>query len=171
MLRTFPNKGTEWTDAEEGNRVMEEPVRRDEASVSNDSEEDSPWRVEHSWWCWHDGVEGWMGEVEGSLSMAGHTTVSEFPCGWVPEPAVRVEYSLEELGNSVDSVIGRTLQGGGSSEPGIGSPEPWPASVHDRLDLVAAWWNSWVGGRSLGPGCRNEVGVEEALVKLRPQQT
>ena len=170
-MRTFPNKGAEWTDAEEGNRGMEEPVRRDEASVSNDSEEDSPWRVEHSWWCWHDGVEGWMGGVEGSLSMAGHTTVLEFPCGWVPEPAVRVEYSLEELGNSVDSVIGRTLQGGGSSEPGIGSPEPWPALVHDRLDLVAAWWNSWVGGRSLGPGCRNEVGVEEALVKLRRQQT
>ena len=80
-MRTFPNKGTEWMDAEEGNRVMEEPVRRDEALVSNDSEEDSPWRVEHSWWCWHDGVEGWMGEVEGSLSRAGHTMALECPCG------------------------------------------------------------------------------------------
>ena len=55
-------------------------MRRDEASVSNDSEVDSPWRVEHSWWYWHAGVEGWMGGVEGSLSMAGHTTVLEFPC-------------------------------------------------------------------------------------------
>lgn len=96
----------------------------DEASVSNDLEVDSPWRVEHSWWYWHDGVEGWMGEVEDSLLMAGHTTALVYPCGWVPEPAVRVEYSLEELGNSADSVIGRTLQGGGSSEPGIGSPKP-----------------------------------------------
>ena len=84
---------------------------------------------------------------------------------------MRVEYSLEELGNSVDSVIGRTLQGGGSSEPGIGSPEPWPASVHDRLDLVAAWWNSWVGGKSLGRGCRNEVEAEGDLVKQLQQQT
>ena len=84
---------------------------------------------------------------------------------------MRVEYSLEVRGNSVALVIGRTLQAGGSSGLGNGSPEPWPASEHDRLELVAAWWNSWVGGRSLGPGCRNEVGVEEALVKLRRQQT
>ena len=58
MLRTFPNEGTEWKAAEEGNHVMEEPVRRDEAWVSNDSEADNPWRVEHSWWYWHDEVEG-----------------------------------------------------------------------------------------------------------------
>ena len=84
---------------------------------------------------------------------------------------MKAEYSLEELGSSLVSVIGRTLQGGGSSELGNGSPEPWPALVHDRLELAAAWWNSWVGGRSLGPGCRNEVGAEGDLVKLRRQQT
>ena len=145
--RTFLNKGPEWKVAEEGNHVKEEPVRMDEASVWNDSEEDSPWRVEHSLWYWHDGVEAWMGEVEDSLSLAGYTTVLECPCGSVPEPAVRVEYSLEVRGNSVALVIGRTLQAGGSSGLGNGSPEPWPASEHDRLELVAAWWNSWVGGR------------------------
>ena len=139
--------------------------------MSNDSEEDSPWRVGHSWWYWHDAVEGWMGEVEDIPSMAGHTTALECPCGWVLEPAARVEYSLEEMGSSVDLVIGRTLQGGGSFEPGNGSPEPWPASVHDRLELAAAWWNSWVGGKSLGQGCRNEVEAEGDLVKLLRQQT
>ena len=30
MSTTFPSKGTEWKDAEEGNRVMEEPKWRDE---------------------------------------------------------------------------------------------------------------------------------------------
>ena len=30
MLTTLPSKGTEWKDAEEGNRVMEEPKWRDE---------------------------------------------------------------------------------------------------------------------------------------------
>ena len=171
-LRTFPNKETELKDAEEGNRVMEEPVRTDEVLVSNDLEASSPWRVEHSWWCWHDGAEEWMDEVEGSLSMAEHMRALGCPCGWVPEPAARVEYSLEELDcSSGDWVIGRTLQGGGSSEPGNGSPEPWPALVHDRLELGAAWWNSWVGGRSLGQGCRHEVEAEGDLVKLPRQQT
>ena len=112
-----------------------------------------------------------MGEVEDSLSMAAHMMALECPCGWVPEPALRVEYSLEEQGCSVVWAIGRTLQEGGSSEPEHGSPEPWPALVHDRLELVAAWWNSWVGDRSLGQGCTDEVGAEEALLKLRPRQT
>ena len=47
-MRTFPNEEPGWKGAEEGNRVMEEPVRRDEAWVSNDSEADIPWRVEHN---------------------------------------------------------------------------------------------------------------------------
>ena len=115
---TFPNKGAEWTDAEEGNRGMEEPVRRDEASVSNDSEVDSPWRAEHSLWYWHDGVEAWMGEVEDSLSLAGYKTVLECPCGWVPEQAVRAEYIPEKLGCRRALVVGRTLQGEDSSVPG-----------------------------------------------------
>ena len=170
-MKTFPNKETELKDAEEGNHVMEEPVRTDEVLVSIDLEASSPWRVEHSWWCWHDGAEGWMDEVEGSLSMAGHMMAWGCPCGWVPEPAVRVECSLVALGCSGDLVIGKTLPGEGSSELGNGSPEPWPASVHDRLELVAAWWNSWVGGKSLGQGCRNEVEAEGDLVKLLQQQT
>ena len=97
---------------------MEVPVRTDEVLVSIDLEVSSPWRVEHSWWCWHDGAEGWMDEVEGSLSMAGHMMAWGCPCGWVPEQAVRAEYIPEKLGCRRALVVGRTLQGEDSSVPG-----------------------------------------------------
>ena len=112
-----------------------------------------------------------MGEAVGSLSMAGHMMALECPCGWVQEPALRVEYSLEELGCSVVLAIGKTLQGEDSFELEHGSPKLWPASVHDRLQLVAAWWNSWAGGRLLEQGCKDEGAAEGAPLRLRPQQT
>ena len=142
-MRTFPSEGPGWKDAEEGSRGTEEPVWRDEVQVSNDL-------VEHSWWCLHDVAEAWTDVEGGSLSMAVHTTALGCPCGWVPEQAVREECIPEKLGCRRALVVGRTLQGEDSSVPGIGSPEPWLASEHDRLALADALWNSWAVGRSLG---------------------